>query len=431
MGVFLAALESSVVSTAMPTVIRELGGQNLYALPFAIYLLTSTVSSPLWGRASDIVGRKRLYLAGVLVFLLGSAFSGLSQNMVFLIAARAIQGIGAGAVLPITLTLVSEMYTLERRASVQAFISGVWGVSGLLGPLVGGLIVDHASWRWVFYLNLPFGIPALLLVWSNLSETVTPRKGQLDWLGAGLFTLGSGLLVWGLEFEQWGLAVLSAAVLALAVVLEFRHPAPLLPTEGLRQSLPRIGILNNLFAGMAYFGLLAYIPLFAQGVGGHSATAAGALLTPMLLGWTLSSIFSSRIMGKVGFAPLILLGFALLIMSFLAFALLVYAPLWVLSAVGFLCGVGMGFSMLSLMLAVQQVTPKSELGAITSAILFARNMGGALGTALLALVIGAPAIAKGGMLLAQGLQRAFFCSMVFAAVAFLLSLRLRAVQANH
>ncbi len=425
MGVFLAALESSVVSTAMPTVIRELGGQSLYALPFAIYLLSTTVSSPLWGRASDILGRKRLYVAGVLIFLLGSALSGLAQNMVFLVAARAIQGIGAGALLPITLTLVSEMYTLEKRPGVQAFISGVWGVSGLLGPLLGGLIVDHWSWRWVFYLNLPFGIPALLLVWSYLQEKIIPRKAQLDWLGAILFTLGSSLLVWGLEFELWGLAGLSVAVLVLAVVLEFRHPAPLLPTQGLRQRLPRIGILNNLLAGAAYFGLLAYIPLFAQGVGGHSATAAGALLTPMLVGWTLSSILSSRAIREVGYRPLILLGFALLILSFVGFVLLVYAPLWILSAVGFLCGVGMGFSMLSLMLAVQQATPKPELGAITSAILFARNMGGALGTALMALVIGAPAIAKGGVLLAEGLQRAFLCSLFLAVVAFLLSLRLR------
>lgn len=424
LGIFLAALESSVVTTVMPSVIRELGGQTLYALPFSVYLLFSTVSGPLWGRASDLLGRKRLYLVGVLLFLLGSGFSGAAQNMLGLILARAVQGIGAGSVMPLTLTLVGEMYTLERRAAVQAFISGVWGISGLLGPLVGGLVADHLSWRWVFYLNLPFGVPALLLVWRYLREALERRKAEIDWPGALLFTLGSGLLVWGLQFERWGLVALSLALLALAVGLEFRHPSPLLPTSGLRQRLPRIGILGNLLAGVAYFGVIAYLPLFAQGVGGHSATAGGALLTPMLVGWTLTSILGSRVMGRVGLTRLTILGFGVLVLSFAGFAALVHAPLIYLSALGFITGGGMGFSMFSLLLAVQGATPKEELGAVTSAILFARNMGGALGTALMALAIGSSAIASGGAALAGGLQRAFLISLGLMVVAWLLSLRL-------
>jgi EmrB/QacA subfamily drug resistance transporter len=424
LGIFLAALESSVVTTVMPSVIRELGGQSLYALPFSVYLLFSTVSGPLWGRASDLLGRKNLYIAGVLLFLLGSGFSGAAQNMLWLILARAVQGIGAGSVMPLTLTLVGEMYTLERRAAVQAFISGVWGISGLLGPLVGGLIADHLSWRWVFYLNLPFGVPALLLVWRYLRETLERRKTEIDWLGALLFTLGSGLLVWGLQFERWGLVALSLALLALAVGLEFRHPFPLLPTSGLRQRLPRIGILGNLLAGVAYFGVIAYLPLFAQGVGGHNATAGGALLTPMLVGWTLTSILGSRVMGRVGLTRLTILGFGVLVLSFAGFAALVHAPLVYLSALGLVAGGGMGFSMFSLLLAVQGATPKEELGAVTSAILFARNMGGALGTALMALAIGSSAIASGGAALASGLQRAFLISLGLMIVAWLLSLRL-------
>ncbi|RIH91757.1 MDR family MFS transporter [Meiothermus granaticius] len=425
LGIFLAALESSVVTTAMPSVLRELGGEHLYALPFSVYLLFSTVSGPLWGRASDLLGRKRLYLAGVVLFLLGSGLSGAAQNMLWLILARALQGIGAGAVLPLTLTLVGEMYTLERRASIQAFISGVWGISGLLGPLIGGLIADHLSWRWVFYLNLPFGLPALFLVWRYLQEVVQPRKTQIDWLGALLFTLGSGALVWGLQFKLWGLVALSLGLLVLAVGLEFRHPSPLLPTSGLRERLPRIGILGNLLAGVAYFGVIAYLPLFAQGVGGHSATAGGALLTPMLVGWTLTSILGSRVMGRVGLTRLTIWGFGVLVLSFAGFAALVHAPLIYLSAIGFVTGGGMGFSMFSLLLAVQSATPKEELGAVTSAILFARNMGGALGTALMALAIGGSAIAAGGSALADGLQRAFLISLGLMFVAWLLSLRLK------
>ncbi|MCD0159012.1 MFS transporter, partial [Deinococcus sp. 6GRE01] len=161
-GVFLAALEASVVATAMPSVIADLGGESLYALPFAVYLLTSTVSSPLWGRASDIVGRRRLYLWGVVIFLIGSALCGLSTSMTTLILARAVQGLGAGALLPLTLTMIGELYTLAERTRVQSFISGVWGVSGLLGPLLGGWLTESLSWRWTFYASLPFGVAALL-----------------------------------------------------------------------------------------------------------------------------------------------------------------------------------------------------------------------------------------------------------------------------
>lgn len=424
LGIFLAALESSVVTTVMPLVIRDLGGQSLYALPFSVYLLTSTVSGPLWGRASDLVGRKNLYVIGVFLFLLGSGLSGAAHSMVWLILARAVQGIGAGSVMPLTLTLVGEMYALERRAGVQALISGVWGISGLVGPLVGGLIADHSSWRWVFYLNLPFGIPALLLVWRYLKEDLERKKAQLDWLGALLFTLGSGFLVWGLQFKLWLLVILSIGLLVMAVMLEFRHSSPLLPTSGLRQRLPRIGILNNLLAGVAYFGVIAYMPLFAQEAGGGSATAGGALLTPMLVGWTLTSILGSRVMGKVGLTRLTIWGFSVLVVAFAGFVLLVHAPLPVLSALGFVVGSGMGFAMFSLLIAVQGATPREELGAVTSAIIFARSMGGALGTALMALAIGGPAIRAGGVALENGLQRAFLISLGLMVVAWLLSLRL-------
>lgn len=429
LGVFLAALESSVVATAMPSVIRDLGGTHLYALPFAVYLLASTVSSPLWGRASDVLGRKRLYLAGVLLFLLGSALSGASTGMGFLVFGRVVQGLGAGAVLPITLTLIGEMYSLENRARVQGFISGVWGVSGLLGPLLGGLIAEHASWRWVFYLNLPFGIPALLIVARALREAPKARQPlRLDWPGTILFTLGSGLLVWALEFQLWWLVALSVAVVGVALALEFRHPAPLLPTASLRQRLPRIGVLGNLLGGAAYFGIISYLPLFAQGVSGRGATAAGAILTPALVGWTLTSILGARLIPKVGATLLTRIGFSVLVVVFAAFAVSVHAPLWVISVIGFFAGTGMGFSMLSLLLAVQAATPKAELGAVTSAVLFARNLGGALGVAVMAVLIGAPALASGGAALATGLQRAFWLGLGLVAVAWGLAWRLPSGQ---
>ncbi|WP_425147965.1 MDR family MFS transporter [Deinococcus sp.] len=426
LGVFLAALESSVVATAMPSVIRDLGGQHLYALPFAVYLLTSTVSSPLWGRASDLLGRKRMYLAGVIVFLLGSALCGAATNMGLLIAFRALQGLGAGAVMPLTLTSVGEMYTLEQRPKVQAFISGVWGVSALVGPLLGGLIAEHFSWRWVFYVNLPFGIPAMLLVWRYLRETVERTGGRLrlDWLGALGFTLGSGLLVWGLSLNIWWQVGLGLLVLAGAVLIELKHPAPLLPIATLGQRLPQVGLWGNLLGGAAYFGVIAYLPLFAQGVTG-SATSAGLILTPMLIGWVLASIICTRLIKILGLTRQTQFGFVLLTLVFALMSLFAHAPLLVISVLGFFVGMGMGFSMVSLLLAVQSAAPRRELGATTSAMLFARQMGGALGTAGMGLLIGTAAIQEGGEALVGGLQRTFLLSLLLVALGLGLALSLK------
>nr|WP_310582121.1 MDR family MFS transporter [Deinococcus sp.] len=434
LGVFLAALESSVVATAMPSVIRDLGGQHLYALPFAVFLLTSTVSSPLWGRASDLFGRKRLYLAGVTIFLLGSALCGAANSMAFLVAARALQGLGAGAVMPLTLTSVGEMYTLQERPRVQAFISGVWGVSALLGPLLGGVLAEHASWRWVFLVNLPFGIPAMLIVWKHLPETVVRKAGRvvIDWLGALLFTLGSGLLVWGLSLSVWWQVGAGLGVLLAAVAVELRHPAPLLPMKALAQRLPNVGLWNNMLGGAAYFGVIAYLPLYAQNVsaagGQGSATAGGLILTPMLLGWVLASIICTRLMKVMGLTRQTQLGFVVLPVVFALMAVFAHAPLIVISVLGFFVGVGMGFAMVSLLLAVQAASPREELGATTSAMLFARQMGGALGTAGMGLLIGSSAISAGGAALIGGLQRVFVLSAMLVAIGLLLSLGLKNVK---
>lgn len=424
-GVFLAALEASVVATAMPSVIHDLGGEHLYALPFAVYLLTSTVFSPLWGRASDILGRRTLYLTGIVIFLLGSALCGQSHSMPVLIAARALQGVGAGALLPLTLTMVGELYALTERSRVQSMISGVWGVSGLVGPLLGGWLTETLSWRWTFYASLPFGVAALLLALRFLPETGQPRPARLDWAGATLFTLGSGLVVWGLEQKQWLLVGLGALTLAGAVVLERRHPEPLLPMRALRERLPRVAFAGNLLGGAAYFGVIAYLPLYAQGVTGRGATAGGAILTPMLVGWTLTAILTARLVKTVPLARIAQVGFAVLAVMFAALTFAVHAPLWVTSALGFAVGTGMGFSMLSLLLAAQDVTPRPELGAVTSGVLFARQMGGALGVALMALLIGSGAIETGGFELAEGLRRAYILALGLVAVAFGLSLLLR------
>ncbi len=417
LGVFLNALEASVVSTAMPSVIRDLQGSAYYALPFAVYLLTSTVSSPLWGRGSDIVGRKKLYLIGMLLFLVGSALCGAAQHIGWLIGARAVQGLGAGALLTISMTLVGELYSLTERGRVQAFISGVWGISGLVGPLLGGWLTDTWSWRWTFYVSLPFGLAAFLLVSRFLKQTAQRRDARLDWPGAALFTLGSGAIIWGLEQKIWALVGLGLAVLVAAVLLERRHPSPLLPMQALRERLPLVAFAGNFLGGAAYFGVISYLPLYAQGMTHGGATAAGAILTPMLVGWTLTAILTARLIRWVPLSRLSQTGFALLVVMFLALTFTVHAPLWVTSALGFAVGMGMGFSMLSLLLLAQQAAGKGELGAVTSGVLFARQMGGALGVAVMALLIGAAHMRAGGVELAEGLRRAYFLALPLPGAA--------------
>lgn len=262
----------------------------------------------------------------------------------------------------------------------------------------------------------------------HLHETAKPRPARLDWAGAALFTLGSGLTVWGLEGRAWLLVGLGLLILLAAVAVERRHPDPLLPMRALGQRTTAVAFAGNLLGGAAYFGVIAYLPLYAQGVGGGSATGAGAILTPMLVGWTLASILGARLLTRVPLARLAQLGFVVLTVTFAALTLAVHQPLWVTSVLGFVVGTGMGFAMLSLLLSAQEQAARTELGAVTSGVLFARQMGGALGVALMALLIGSAAIASGGPALAEGLQRAYLLAFGLVGAGLAVSLALRPVR---
>ncbi|MEN7547470.1 MDR family MFS transporter [Rapidithrix thailandica] len=423
-GIFLGALEGTVVATAMPKVIEDLGGKHLYALPFAVYMLTSTVSSPLWGRLSDIFGRKRLYLMGVVLFVVSSMLCGIAYNMYWLIAMRALQGMGAGCLMTLTMTLVGEMYGLAERAKVQGYISGVWGFSGLVGPMIGGLIVDHISWHWVFFLNLPFGIVAMVLVYMFLEEKIESHKVKIDWPGAILFSLGTGLLVWGLDQVVIWYVLSGLALMGIAFYFEWKHPSPLLPITSLRTNISRFSIFNNLLAGAAFFGAIAYIPLFVQSVANKDASTAGIVLTPMIVGWTITSVIGARLIHTIGMSKLIVLGFSILLIGFSGFALLVHQGLYVLAGVGLVVGCGMGFGMLGTLLIVQENATAKELGASTAAISFARTIGGAIGVSTMSLIMG-EAVQTGGIALADALQKAFIFGAVLTLFAFILSLMIQ------
>ncbi len=395
LGLFLAALEATVVATAMPRVIQELGGVALYSFPFALYLLMVTVSGPIWGRSSDLYGRRRLYQAAVALFLIGSALSGAARSMPMLIVARALQGLGGGGLQTLTFTLVGELYPLRERARVQGWISGVWGFSALVGPLVGGLIVDHLSWRGVFYLNVPFGLAAVFLVGRGVPERRPVPGAQVDVGGAALFSIGAGALIYGLELDSPVALLLAAGAMLAFVGVERRQALPLIPFPALRRPFALRGFLGNLLGGMAFFGMTAYVPLFAQVARGQSATVSGLLLTPMIVGWTVSSMLTARWLPRWGLRPLARWGPAAMIAGFGAWALARQAPLPALGMAGLVVGSGMGIVMLALMVCAQEEAPREVLGVVTAMLLFARNIGGSMGAAVMGAALGSALLAGG------------------------------------
>lgn len=423
LGLFLAAIESTVVATAMPRVIADLGGQQLYSLPFSLYLLLATVSGPLWGRTSDLFGRRRLYLIATTLFLLGSALSGASQAMHQLIWARALQGLGAGGLMALTFTVIGELYPMRERARVQGFISGVWGIAGLVGPLIGGFITDQMSWRWVFYLNIPFGVAGMMLIAGSYVDRSQHRKSTLDLGGAALFASGAGLLVYGIQMHAPVLDVIGVGLLAVFALFDVRQATPLIPLDAIRNALIGRAILGNLLAGMAFFGSTAFLPLFGQAARGQSATAAGALLAPMTVGWTISSIWSARWLPELGPRPLSVVGATGMITGFGLWAVGLGSPLWVLGGGSLLAGLGMGAIMLALLVSAQEEAGPEVLGIVTGLLQFARNFGGSVGAALMGAALGG-ALTAGGTALFNAFWRVPALAAFLALGAFTIVLGL-------
>ena len=395
-GMFIAALEATVVGTAMPTVIASLGGLNHYSWVFSAYLVTSTVTVPVWGKLSDLYGRRLLYQIGIGVFLLGTLLSGLSGTMTQLIIFRAVQGLGAGALVPLGMTIIGDTFTIEERAKMQAYFSGVWGFSSIIGPVIGGFITDQISWRWVFFVNLPIGVVAALIIGIALKEPVVDRKPKIDYAGALLLMTAISLLMLAMVEGETGLfsteniLVFGASVVLLAafVWVEMRAADPIIPFDLFRNRTILIAVIAGFLGGVAMFGAISFIPLFAQGSMGFTATEAGSLLTPLMLTWVTMSVIGGRLLLRVGYKPITIIGYAALTLGFILLALVDRdTPRIWLYANLMLIGAGLGFSMLTLLIAVQQAVERSKLGIATSLNQFSRSIGGAIGVAVLGAVL--------------------------------------------
>lgn len=387
-GMLLAALEGTVVGTAMPTIVAALGGLAHYSWVFSAYLLTSTVTVPVWGKLSDLFGRRRLFQIGVAVFLLGSAACGFAQTMTQLIVWRAVQGIGAGALVPLAMTIIGDIFTLEERARMQGLFSGVWGVSSVFGPLVGGFITDQLSWRWVFLINIPVGIAAAAIIGFGLIEPKRVERPVIDYLGAAVLTGAVTLLLLLLgdafSARAGGLLVIVVVLLMGFVRIEKRAKDPVVPLELFRNRVVAVAVGVGFLAGIAMFAAITFVPLMAQGVLGATATEAGSFLTPLMLAWVLMSIVGGRLLMRLGSRTLVLAGLLFMLGGFAALATFSRTtPRWMMIVELIFIGSGLGLTMLTLLIASQHAVPRAQLGITTSLNQFSRTIGGAIGVALL------------------------------------------------
>ena len=390
---FMAALEMTVVSTAMPSVVADLGGLSHYSWVFTAYMLSATITVPIYGKLADLYGRKPVLQVGLLLFLVGSAASGGAQTLQQLIAFRALQGLGAGAMQPLALTIAGDIYTLEQRVKVQGWFGSVWAFAALVGPLLGGFIVRATTWRWVFLLNIAPGIgSALLLQWA-LRERVSPRSTRLDVAGAAVL---AGAVLAVLLAAQGGAmaggAALAAAILAgVFVLVEHRATDPVLPPSLFRVRSIAISSLAGALFSAAMFGVTTYLPLYVQVVLGETPTRAGQMLTPMLLLWPTCSTLAGFVLTRLGFRSLVVGGLAMAAVANLAVALWLGpdVPLWLPMAAMGLFGAGLGFASTALLLAVQTAVGWEKRGVATASNLFFRTIGGTIGVGVMGGVMAA------------------------------------------
>ncbi|HET6595318.1 MAG TPA: MDR family MFS transporter [Anaerolineales bacterium] len=395
LSLFLASMESTVVATAMPTIVGQLGGLEHYSWVFSAFMLASTTAVPLYGKLSDIYGRRKLYASAMALFLAGSVWCGFANSMTSLIFARALQGIGAGGIMPLAFILIGEMFTLEQRAKMQGLFSGVWGVSSVVGPLLGGFLVDQLSWRWIFYINIIPGLLGAALVtfaWRDAHGHGQERPA-IDYAGAALLTISVIMLLLGLMgsgASSWILISVAVVLFVLLLWVERRAADPVLPLPLFRDSLFSVATTHGVLTGWALFGSVSFIPLFVQAVLGTSATQAGITLTPLLLGWVTASIIGTRLMLRVGYRRLGLIGTAsFTVGAFLMSQAGMNTSQPSLMAFVTLMGIGMGLSIPSFLIAVQTSVSRRQLGTATSTLQFSRSIGGTLGVSVMGAALSA------------------------------------------
>ncbi len=399
--VLVSAMDVTIVSTVMPTIVGELGGLALYSWGFAAYLLTSTTTLPVYGKLADLYGRKPLYLTAMAVFLLGSLLCGLATSIEALIAFRAVQGLGAGGLLTISTTLAGDLYPLEERPKIQAAMSTVWGLASIVGPVLGSAIVSQASWRWVFWINLPIGLVATGVLGASLHEHLTPTRHHVDYAGVVLLTAGLGAVLGALvEAGQAGFAspgvsallALGALLLGLLAWVEAGAAEPVVPIRLLRDRVQGLASVAALALGACIFSASTYLPLLVQGAQGGTAYDVAWVTAAVSLAWTGGSVAAGPLLGRLGFRPAALGGMAILTASGLLLPrLALETPLAIVVAVGVVIGFGLGLASTPLIVLVQSVVGWERRGVATAAQQFFRSIGGTVWVSVQGAVLSAAA----------------------------------------
>ncbi|MEO6881664.1 MAG: MDR family MFS transporter [Mycobacteriaceae bacterium] len=396
----LVALDSTIIATAVPSIVDDLGGFSSFPWLFSTYLLAQAVSVPIYGKVADLYGRKPVMLFGIGLFLLGSVLCGFAWSMPALIVFRAVQGLGAGAVQPMSITIAGDIYTLAERAKAQGYLASVWGISAVVGPTLGGVFSEYVSWRWIFFVNIPLCLVAAVTLRRRLHEQVVRREHHIDKLGALLLTVGATLVVLGLlegdEAWPWiswvSFAVLGGGLLLLVafVVVEQRVPEPVLPLWVLRRRLLLVTSLVAAGVGAIVLGLTSYVPTFVQTVLGHGPLVAGFALATLTVGWPLAASQAGRLYLRYGFRVTALLGGVVAVLGTgLVATVSAQTSVWAIAAYCFVIGLGMGLVASPTLIAAQSSVGWSERGVVTGTNLFSRSLGSAVGIALFGAIVNA------------------------------------------
>jgi EmrB/QacA subfamily drug resistance transporter len=386
LATFMAAIESTIVATAMPSIVGQLGGFKYYSWVFSAFLLAQSTTTVIYGKLSDLFGRKPTLIVGIVLLLLGSLLCGFAWSMTSLVIFRLLQGLGAGAIYPITATIIGDLYKLEERGRVQGMMASVWGISAVIGPLAGGLIVDHFSWAWIFWINLPIGVFAIIGLTLFLHESVETHKARIDYIGSLLFCISIGsllLLLTEASAALWMLVALGAVFMVTGwafLVHEKRTPEPILSIELWARRLVATTNAATLLAGMALIGLTTVLPIYVQGVLGRTPVIAGLTMTALVIGWPLSVMASGRLYRAFGIRPTLRVGSVMLPLgtAFLLFLTPQTSPL-VPATGAFLMGVGMGLLSITTIAVVQDSVEWAKRGSATASIIFARSLGSTIG----------------------------------------------------
>lgn len=432
----LVALDATILATAAATISRDFAAFDQVPWLFSAYTLAQAVTVPVYGRLADVLGRKRLMIVGILLFIAGSVLCAVAWNMPSLVAFRVVQGLGAGAIAPMSMTIVSDIYTLAERAKMQGYLASVWAIASVVGPTLGGVFSEFVSWRWIFWINVPLGLLAATLLWRKFHEKhpATAEREPIDYRGAALLTIGSAMLIGGLlQGSSWGwsswptVAVFAAAVTLLSafVIVARRVSHPIFNLRILRRRIVATSTIASLMIGVIVLGLSTYVPIYAQGVLGAGPLTAGFALAAFTFGWPLTATISGRIYLRVGFRSTALIGSSLVVVgSALTLLLGAGSEVWHISPLVFIIGAGMGLTNAPTLIAAQASAGWAERGAVTGTNMFARSLGSAVGVAIFGALVNATTVVgtdgtPEGPGLADGIHLVFWCALVVAVVLWI------------